>query len=65
MVLDLTGNPTTLQDLKKSAAEAVKKAEEEIINKFGVDYSHIKLENVHEFVAQGKNLQAYGALPIL
>lgn len=54
-----------MHDLKKAAAEAEKKAAEEIIKKFGVEYSQIKLENGQEFIASKKNLQAFGGLPIL
>lgn len=49
---------------KKAVLEAEKKAAEEIVNKFGVDYSQIKLDSVQDFVAEKRDLQVFGSLPI-
>ena len=48
--------PRTLEDLKKAALEAENKAAKEIIAKFGVEYSQIKLDKVNEFVKKGQDL---------
>ena len=44
---------------------AEKKAAQEIIEKFGVEYSQIKLANVGELVQSGKNLERYECQPIM
>ena len=44
---------------------AEKIASKEIIEKFGVEYSQIKLGNVNDLVLSGENLQLLQNLPIM
>lgn len=57
--------PRTLEALKKAAMDAEALAAKEIIAKFGVEYGQIKVDKVHEFVANCKNLQLFHAQPIV
>ena len=51
--------------MKQNMMDAEQHAAQEIIAKFGVEYSEIKLDGAGEFVAAGKNLQTFHALPLL
>ena len=53
--------PRTLEALKKAAMDAEALAAKEIIAKFGVEYGQIKVDKVHEFVANCKNLHLFHA----